>query len=41
MSKTLSPVLAARFFQVENQIPLLVDLKIAANLPILEGSDLK
>jgi len=41
VSKALSPVLAARFFQVENQIQLLVDLKIAANLPILEGPDQK
>ena|SRR5215472_7554686 len=41
VSKALSPVLATRFFQVENQIQLLVDLKIAANLPILEGPDQK
>jgi len=36
MSKTLSPKLAARFLQVENQIERLVDLQIAANLPIVE-----
>ena len=32
----LSPKTAARFLQVENQILLLVDLQIAASLPIVE-----
>jgi hypothetical protein len=31
----LSPIVAARFFQVENQIELLIDLQIASDLPIL------
>jgi hypothetical protein len=34
MSQTLNPILAARFLQVENQLLLLVDLQIAASLPI-------
>jgi len=36
MSQTLSPKMAARFLQIENQIEKLVDLQIAANLPIVE-----
>ena len=32
----LSPTTAARFLQVENQILLLLDLQIAASLPILQ-----
>jgi hypothetical protein len=36
MKKALPTVLVVRFFQVENQIELLVDLQIASNLPILE-----
>ncbi len=32
----LSPKKAARFFQVENQILLLLDLQIAASLPIIQ-----
>jgi hypothetical protein len=32
----LAPVKAARFLQVENQILLLLDLQIAASLPIVE-----
>jgi hypothetical protein len=32
--KALSPLTAARFLQVENQLLLLVDLQIAASLPI-------
>jgi len=35
-NKALSPVMAVRFFQVENQIQLLLDLQIASNLPIIE-----
>ena len=36
MKKALPAVLAVRFFQVENQIQLLVDLQISSNLPIVE-----
>jgi len=36
MKKALPTVLVVRFFQIENQIQLLVDLQIAANLPIIE-----
>jgi hypothetical protein len=39
VKKALSPILAARFFQVENQIQLIVDLQIASNLPIIEAPD--
>jgi hypothetical protein len=39
MKKALSPVLAVRFFQVEHQLQLIVDLQIAANLPIIEEND--
>jgi hypothetical protein len=34
--KTLPTVLVVRFFQLDNQIQLVVDLQIAANLPIIE-----
>ena len=36
MSQALSPKQAAKFLQVESQIEKLVDLQIAANLPIVE-----
>jgi hypothetical protein len=36
MKKALPTVLVVRFFQVEGQIQLLVDLQIASNLPIIE-----
>jgi hypothetical protein len=36
MKKALSSIVAARFFQVEHQLQLIVDLQIAANLPIIE-----
>jgi len=39
MKKALSPILAVRFFQVEQQLQLIVDLQIAANLPIVEQND--
>lgn len=39
--KALPTVLAVRFFQLENQIQLVVDLQIAANLPIIEEAPLK
>jgi len=38
MKKALPTVVVVRFFQVENQIQLLVDLQIASNLPIIEGA---
>ena len=41
MKKSLPAVLVVRFFQVENQIQLLVDLKIASNLPIIETAEQK
>jgi len=36
MKKALPTVLVVEFFQVENQIQLIVDLQIASNLPIIE-----
>ncbi len=39
IKKALSPVVAVRFFQVEQQLQLIVDLQIAANLPIIEEND--
>jgi hypothetical protein len=39
MKKALSPAIAVRFFQVEHQLQLIVDLQIAANLPIIEQND--
>jgi len=41
MKKSLPAIVVVRFFQVENQIQLLVDLKIASNLPIIETADQK
>ena len=41
MKKSLPAILVVRFFQVENQIELLVDLKIASNLPIIETAEQK
>jgi hypothetical protein len=41
MKQSLPAILVVRFFQVENQIQLLVDLKIASNLPIIEAADQK
>ena len=41
MKKALSSTLAVRFFQVEHQLQLIVDLQIAANLPIMEENDSK
>ena len=35
MKKTLSPVTAARFFQIENQIQHIIDLQISASLPTM------
>lgn len=36
LKKAVPTVLVVRFFQVENQIQLVVDLQIASNLPIIE-----
>ena len=36
MSKALSPKLAARFLQIENRIGLMLDLKLASELPLLK-----
>jgi hypothetical protein len=41
MKKSLPAILVVRFFQVENQIQLIVDLQIASNLPIIEAADTK
>ena len=41
MKKSLPAILVVRFFQVENQIHLLADLKIASNLPIIETAEQK
>ena len=35
MSRAVGPILAARFLQVENQIALLVQLQLAAELPLI------
>jgi hypothetical protein len=36
MKSALSTVLVVRFFQLDQQIQLIIDLRIAANLPIIE-----
>ena len=41
MKKSLPAILVVRFFQVQNQIQMLVDLKIASNLPIIETAEQK
>ena len=35
-AQALSPKLAAKFFQVENQLQLIIDLQISAELPVVE-----
>jgi hypothetical protein len=37
--KALSPIKAARFLQVENQLLMLVDLQVASSLPIIEAGE--
>jgi hypothetical protein len=37
--KALSPIIATRFLQVENQLLMLVDLQVASSLPIIEASE--
>lgn len=39
MKKALNPIGAVRYFQVEQQLQLIVDLQIAANLPIMEQNE--
>ena len=39
LKKAIPATLAVRFFQVENQLQLIVDLQIAANLPIIEAAN--
>jgi hypothetical protein len=39
VKKALSPTTALRFLQVEHQLQLLVDLQIAASLPIAPTED--
>lgn len=36
LSKTLTPKLAARFFQIENQLLDILDLQVASSLPIVQ-----
>jgi hypothetical protein len=36
LKTALSPITAARAVQIENQIQLLIDLQIAASLPVVE-----
>jgi hypothetical protein len=36
MSKSLSPKLAARFLQIDNQLEKIIDLQIASSLPVIE-----
>jgi hypothetical protein len=36
LAEGVSPVVAARFLQVENQLGLIMDLKIAQQLPLIE-----
>ena len=41
LKKALPTVLVVRFFQLENQIQLIVDLQVASNLPIIEEAPAK
>jgi hypothetical protein len=36
LSKALTPKLAARFFQIENQLLDIVDLQVASSLPVIQ-----
>ena len=40
-AEALSPTVAAKFMQLQNQIQLVVDLSIAANLPLVKKSEQK
>ena len=35
LSKDMSPIVGARFYQVENQLNLIIDLQLAQNLPLM------
>lgn len=39
IEKEMSPVVAARFLQVENQINMLLDLQLAEELPLIQKAD--
>jgi hypothetical protein len=39
LEQELSPILAARFFQIERQLQLVKDLQIAARLPLISGGE--
>jgi hypothetical protein len=39
LKKALPTVLVVRFFQIENQLQLILDLQIASNLPIIEQAE--
>jgi len=41
MKQSLPAIVVVRFFQVEHQLQLLVDLQIASSLPIIEAADTK
>ena len=41
MKKVLPTVLVVRFFQLDNQLQMLIDLQIASNLPIIEEAPAK
>ncbi len=36
VSKAVSPLVAAQFIQVENVVGMLIDIQIAAELPLME-----
>jgi hypothetical protein len=39
LKSALDPITAARFLQVENQLEKLIDLEIAAELPVIKGQE--
>jgi hypothetical protein len=41
LKKSLPAIVVVRFFQIESQLQLLVDLQIASSLPIIEEADTK
>jgi hypothetical protein len=41
MKKVLPTVLVVRFFQLDNQVQMLIELQIASNLPIIEEAPAK
>ena len=36
LAKALSPITAAKFFQLENQLNMLIDLQVASALPLIQ-----